>query len=249
MRRVLLIAMIAGCSAPAPVPVAPSAPAVQPPAQPAETLWDRGTFVTVARDYVLPGIEEKFEIYRTPSGYRFVVTWKRPASTGEPSEGEVMLATDDHFSPVQGTMVTTTHLASRTDVTRSTIQREPDGRLSTEVLAADGTKEQGHSTKPNDWFIGGTITTFLVALCLADESVTAPLVYPDKATTLGPFKPVPLEATSRTIMSRTLVYEQSHRQVIAACENGKLAGEAVRGTAVVRTGDLALAHVLQTWFR
>jgi hypothetical protein len=247
MRRVLLIAMIAGCSAPATPPAAPTPPPAAPP--PAETLWDRGTFVTVHRDLVLPEVEEKFEIYRTPSGYRFVITWKRPAPSGEPSDGEVVLITDDHFSPVQGSMVTTVHLASRADVTRSTIQREPDGRLTTEVLAADGSKEQGHSSQPNDWFIGGTITTFLVALCQADESITKPLVYPDKTTTLAAFKPLPIDGVTRTVMSRTLVYDVSHREVIAACEGGKLAGEVARGTAVVRSGDLALARVLEQWFR
>lgn len=245
MRRVLLIAVIAGCSAASPAPVAATneAPAA------AETLWDRGTFVTVDKDYVLPDVEEKFEIYRTADGYRFVVTWKRPAPTGEPSDGELVLSTDDRFSPVQGKMITTQHGTSRTDVTRSTIVREPDGRLSTEVLAADGTKQVGHSEQPNAWFIGGTITTFLVALCQADATVTQPLVYPDKATTLGPHKPLPIEGSERNVTSRILVYEQSHRQVIAACENGKLAGEVARGTAVVRTGDLPLARVLEKWFR
>jgi hypothetical protein len=245
MRRVLLIAVIAGCSAPAPAPVAANSAA--PPS--AETLWDRGTFVTVDKDFVLPDVEEKFEIYRTGDGYRFAVTWKRPAPTGEPSDGEVVLFTDDHFSPVQGKMITTQHLTGRTDVTRSTIQRDPDGRLSTEVVAADGTKEVARSNQPNAWFIGGTITTFLVALCQADASITQPLVYPDKATTLGPHKPLPIEGAERNLTSRILVYDQSRRQVIAACENGKLAGEVARGTTVVRTGDLALARVLEKWFR
>jgi hypothetical protein len=245
MRRVLLIAMIAGCSAPAPAPLAPTPAA--PPA--AETLWDRGTFVTVHNDFVLPDVEEKFEIYRTGDGYRFVITWKRPAPTGEPSDGEVTLFTDDHFSPVQGKMITTLRLTSRTDITRSTIERDPDGRLSTEVLAADGTKQSGHSTGRNDWFIGGTITTFLVALCAAETTITQPLVYPDKATTLGPHKPLPIDGSDRHVTSRTLVYEQSHREVIAVCENGKLAGEVARGSAVVRTGDLPLARVLEQWFK
>jgi hypothetical protein len=242
MRGVPLIAVIAGCSAPAPAPVAP----IAPPA-PAETLWDRGTFVTVAKDVVLPDVDEKFEIYRTHAGYRFVVTWKRPAPSGEPSDGEVVLFTDDHFSPVQGKMVTTAHLTGRTEVTRSTIQRDPDGRLSTEVLAPDGTKQTARSSQPNDWFIGGTITTFLVALCQADASVTQPLVYPDKATTLGLHQPLPLEG--RHVTSRVLVYEQSRREVRVACEDGKLAGEVARGTAVVRTGDLALARALEQSFK
>jgi hypothetical protein len=245
MRRVPLIAVIAGCSAPSPAPIAPTPAAPQT----AETLWDRGTFVTVDKDVVVPDIEEKFEIYRTATGYRFAVTWRRPAPTGEPSDGEVVLFTDDHFSPVQGKMITTLHQASRTDVTRSTIAREPDGRLSTEVLAGDGSKQLGHSERPNDWFIGGTITTFLIALCQADASVTQPLVYPDKATTLAPPKPLPIDGTDRNVTSRILVYDQSRRQVIAACENGKLAGEVARGTAVVRTGDLSLARVLEKWFR
>ncbi|HEY5950549.1 MAG TPA: hypothetical protein VIV40_33890 [Kofleriaceae bacterium] len=243
MRRVPLIAVIAGCSA-TPAPVAPAPP---PPAQPTETLWDRGTFVTVDKDVVLPDVEEKFEIYRTGDGYRFVVTWKRPAPTGEPSEGEAVLTTDDHFSPLQGKMTTTLHTTSRAEVTRSTIQREPDGRLSTEVIAWDGSKETGHSTQPNDWFIGGTITTFLVALCQADAAITQPIVYPDKATTLAAFKPLAVEGTQRSVSSRMLVYDQSHRQVIAACENGKLAGEVARGSAVVRSGDLALARVLESF--
>ena len=90
MRRVPLIAVIAGCSAPSPAPIAPTPAAPQT----AETLWDRGTFVTVDKDFVLPGVEEKFEIYRTAGGYRFAITWKRPAPTGEPSDGEVVLLTD-----------------------------------------------------------------------------------------------------------------------------------------------------------
>ena len=60
---------------------------------------------------------------------------------------------------------------------------------------------------------------------------------------------LPVEGTNRNVLSRTLVYDQSHRRVVAACEDGKLAGEAARGTAVVRSGDLALAHVLETWVR
>jgi hypothetical protein len=245
MRRVLLIAVIAGCSAPAAAPVAPTPAA----SQPAETLWDRGTFVTVDKDVVLPDVEEKFEIYRTSEGYRFVVTWKRPAPTGEPSDGEVVLVTDDRFSPVQGSMITTQHTTGGAAVTRSTIQRDPDGRLSTEVVTADDKKEIARSSQRNAWFIGGSITTFLVALCQADASVTQPLVYPDKATTLGPHKPLPIEGAARAVTSRILEYEQSHRKVIAACENGKLAGEVARGTAVVRSGDQSLARVLEKWFR
>lgn len=244
MRRVALIAVIAGCSAqPAPV-----APAVQPAPPPAETLWDRGTFITVDKELVLPDTEESFEIYRTEDGYRITVEWKRPAPTGELSDGEVTLRTDTEFRPLQGAMVSTIH-ATGDEITRSSIQRELDGRLTTEVLAADGTKQTAGSTQPNDWFIGGTITTFLIALCHASESITAPLVYPDKATSLGPFEPLPIEGSERTVTSRKLVYEQSGREVIAACENGKLAGEVARGTTIVRKGDLALARVLETRFR
>jgi hypothetical protein len=108
MRRVPLIVMIAGCSgsAAAPKPAEPATPS-------SETLWDRGTFVTLDHEQVLPGIEETFEIHRTSTGYRFDVTWKRPAPTGEPSDGEVTLATDEHFSPLQGAMTTTLHLPGR----------------------------------------------------------------------------------------------------------------------------------------
>jgi hypothetical protein len=245
MRRVLLIAVIAGCSAaPAPSPVAP----VSPPAA-AETLWDRGTFITVERDLVLPGVDETFEIFRTADGYRFTVTWHRPAPTGEPSEGEVTLFTDRRFTPLQGTMVTTIRAASRSEVTRSTIQREPDGRLVTEVVNADGTKETAQSSGPNDWFIGGAITSFLVVLCQADAGLTQPTVYPDRATQLAPAAPLSLDGGERSVTSRQLTYQQSGRKVIVACENGKLAGEVARGTTVVRTGDLTLARVLEQAFR
>lgn len=248
MRRMALIAVIAGCSAPA--ARAPSAATpVEPAAQPAETLWDRGTFVTVTNEYVLPDVEESFEIYRRDGGYRITVTWKRPSPTGEPADGEVTLVTDDHFSPLQGTMLTRLRATGGIEVTRSTIQREPDGRLATEVLAADGSKESAHSNAPNHWFIGGTITAFVVALCHADEALTQPTVYPDKATSLSPFKPLPVDGTERTVTSRTLLYQQSGREVIALCEGGKLAGEVARGTAIVRKGDLALARVLEKWFR
>ncbi len=242
MRRVPLIVMIAGCSgsAAAPKPAEPAAPS-------SETLWDRGTFVTLDHEQVLPDIEERFEIHRTDGGYRFDVTWKRPAPTGEPSDGEVTLATDDRFSPLQGTMTTTLRLAGRTEITKSSIRREPDGHLSTEVTAADGKTESAHSTKPNDWFIGGTITTFLVALCQADASVTQPLVYPDKVTSLAP--PEALVVEQRNVTSRVLTYEQSGRRVIVACEDGKLAGEVARGTTIVRSGDVALARVLEAAFQ
>ncbi len=241
MRRVLLIAVIAGCSA-TPPPVAPGPSEASPPA---ETLWDSGTFITVHEGFVLPGVDEKFEIYRTASGYRFAVTWHRPAPTGEPSEGEVVLTTDQHFTPLLGTMTTTLRGTAGTEVTRSTIQRELDGRLVTEVVYADGKTENAQSRGPNDWFIGGTITSFLVALCQADPAVTQPKVYPDKATRLDAVVPLPIEGTSRAVASRTLTYQQSGRKVIVACEEGKLAGEVARGSTVVRTGDLALSRALE----
>lgn len=246
MGRVLLIAMIAGCSAP---PRPPPAPAPEPAGPPAETLWDSGTFVTVERDYVLPGIDEKFEIYRTADGYRFTVIWHRPAPTGDPSEGEVELFTDRRFSPLAGKMVTRIRAASGTELTRSTIQREPDGRLVTEVIYPDGKKENAQSTGPNDWFIGGTLTTFLVALCQAATEITQPKVYPDKVTVLDPAQPLPIDGTSRAVTSRTLTYQQSGRRVTVACEDGKLAGEVARGITVVRTGDLPLARALEQAFR
>jgi len=244
MRGVPLIAVMAACSSAPPKPIAPEQP---PPT--AETLWDSGTFIVVDKEVILPDTEEKFEIYRTGDGYRIVVKWKRPAPTGEPGDGEVTLFTDDHFSPRQGKMISTLHMPSGDNVTRSTIAREADGRLTSEVLAADGTKDSAASKGPNDWYVGGTITTFLIALCQANTSVTAPIVYPDKATSLAPFKPLPLDGTERNVQSRILTYEQSRRQIIAACENGKLAGEVARGTTIVRTGDLALARVLEKWFR
>lgn len=246
MRRVLLIAMIAGCSA---SPRQPAAPAPPPADRPAETLWDSGTFVSVERDFVLPGVDETFEIFRTSEGYRFFVTWHRPAPTGDPSEGEVELFTDRRFSPLAGKMETRIRTRSGTELTRSTIQREPDGRLVTEVVYHDGKQEHGQSTGPNDWFIGGTITTFLVALCQADPELAQPTVYPDKRTTLEPAKPLPIEGTSRAVTSRTLTYQQSGRRVTVACEDGKLAGEVARGITVVRTGDLPLARALEQAFR
>jgi hypothetical protein len=242
MRLVLLIAVLSGCSASAPVPSAPK-PA-EPPAEAAETLWDRGTFVTVERDLVLPGIEETFEIYRRERGYRIAVRWKRPAPTGEPADGETTLLLDERLATVQGSMLSNLHETGRDRVTRSTIQREHDGRLTTEIVAADGSKEHAGSKQPNDWFIGGSITSFLFPLCRADASVTAPIVYPDKVTSLAPPRPVAIDGRHVTV--RELVYEKSQRHVYAACENGKLAGEIVHGTAIVRSGDLVLAKALQS---
>lgn len=244
MRRVPLIAVIAGCST-TPAPVAPAPGPAEPPA---ETLWDSGTFITVNNGFVLPGVDEKFEIYRTASGYRFSVAWQRPAPTGEPSEGEVVLTTDQRFTPLQGRMTTTIRGTTGTEITRSTIQRELDGRLVTEVVHADGRTENAHSRGANDWFIGGAITSFLVALCQADPAITQPTVYPDKVTRLDAPVPLAIEGTSRAVASRTLTYQQSGRKVIVACEDGKLAGEVARGTTVVRTGDLALSRALEASF-
>ena len=90
--------------------------------------------------------------------------------------------------------------------------------------------------------IGGSITTFLVALCHADASITQPIVYPDKDTSLA--APKPIVVGTRTVTTRSLIYQASRREVVAACEDGKLAGEVVRGVVVVRSGDLELARVL-----
>ncbi|HEY5923673.1 MAG TPA: hypothetical protein VIV11_18455 [Kofleriaceae bacterium] len=245
MRLVPLIAVLSGCSGASTA----QKPVVEPPVVPAETLWDRGTFITVDKAAILPDTEENFEIYRTGEGYKFVVKYKRPAPTGELSDGEVTLFTDAKLSPLQGNMISTIHMPGRDEITKSSIQREPDGRLTTQIVAADGKTETAASKQPNDWYIGGTITTFLVALCQADAGISAPVVYPDKATSLGPHKPLPIEGSDREVTSRILVYEQSRRQVIAACEAGKLAGEVARGTTIVRTGDLALARVLEQWYR
>jgi hypothetical protein len=244
MRRVALIAMIAGCSG------APAAqkPVPEPAPAPAETLWDRGTFVTVENEVLVPGVEEAFEIYRTASGYRFAVTWKRPAPTGEPSSGEVTLVTDDHFSPLQGRMVTTLRSPGKSEITRSTIQREPDGRLTTEVIAPDGSKVTAQSTRANDWFIGGSISTFLLPLCATDPSVTSALVFPDNMTTLAAPLQLALDTAQRNVTWRALEYQKSKRRVVAACENGKLAGEVTRGITIVRAGDLELARALDAAF-
>ena len=240
MRPGPLIAVLSACSPASTTP----ANKVQPPA-PAETLWDKGTFIVVDKAAVLPDTEESFEIYRRAEGYRIVVRWKRPAPTGEKGDGEVTLFTDEHFSPVQGKMTSTLHTTDGDQLTVSTITRAPDGRLVSEVTAYDGSKDSGASKQPNDWYVGGTITTVIVALCQADASITAPIVYPDKVTSLAPLEALPIDGTQRRVQSRILTYEQSKRQIIAACENGKLAGEATRGGAIVRTGDLALAHALE----
>ena len=245
MRGVLLIAVLAGCSA-SPAPVAPRP---EPSSPPAETLWDSGTFVMLDRDFVLPDTEESFEIFRTDAGYRITVKWTRPAPTGEPSDGEVTLSTDSRFSPLRGEMKTAIKYTAHQEVTRSTIQRETDGRLTTDIFAPDGSKQQTASKGRNDWYIGGTITTFLVALCQAPAAASTPTVYPDKATTLGALEPLVIEGSEREVMHRVLEYQQSGRRVIVACEDGKLAGEVARGVVIVRRGDLELARTLAKQFR
>jgi len=243
MRLVPLIAAIAGCSAPA--AQKPLAERTQPAT---ETLWDRGTFVTIDKENLLPDTEESFEIYQRPDGYRFVVRWKRPAPTGEQSEGEVELVTDAQFSPLEGKDTTTIHHTSGNEVAHSTIHRELDGTISTEQIV-NGERQIARSKSPNDWYIGGAITTFILPMCIADESITERIAYPDKAASLSPAKPLPIDGTERKVVSRILTYQQSGRTVIAACENGKLAGEVARGTTIVRRGDVELARVLEKWFR
>lgn len=246
MVRVPLIAawmtVLGACSAPARPPAAPTPP-------PQETLWDHGTFIEVDKTKVAPGTQETFEIWKTADGYRFVVTWKRPMPTGEPSEGAVTMVTDLDFAVQAGEMTSTVHMASRNEVTTSRITRAPDGRLVTEIVAADGTKTSDSSKTPNDWYIGGMITSFLTAMCQADDKVTSPTVFPDKATTLEPLQQMPVPGTARPTMFRKLTYTVSHRDVVAACEDGKLAGEVTRGVTIVREGDLALAAVLESHFR
>jgi hypothetical protein len=255
MARVLLIGVAAGCAVAGAgcanhSPSGPLAPlAATEPTQP-DVLWDRGSFVDVT-----PGAsaEEHFEIFQTAAGYRFEVRWTRPAQTGEPGDGTVTLATDAHFGPVTGDMVSTLRRPGSDEVTRSSIRRDPDGRLATEVIASDGSKETARSRRRNDWFIGGSITAFLVALCQADAAVTSPLVYPDKDTTLEPPLALRVEAidggAEREVMVRRLTYLRSKNVVVVACEGGKLAGEITRGMTIVRAGDLALARALETSFR
>lgn len=253
MVRVLLIGAVCACAAPATPAAAPTGP--RPPVDTSgppgatETLWDHGTFVEIDDDKPVANTEEAFQIYRIPSGYRFVVTWKRPLPTGELGEGAVTLVTDDRWRVQSGEMESTIHMSTRNDVTRSRITRLPDGRLATEIDAADGTKQRESSKTPNDWYIGGTITTFLTAMCQADASVTTPSVFPDKETVLEPLQQMPVAGTTRETMFRRLTYKVSERVVVAACENGKLAGEYTRGHTVVRTGDTPLAGVLESRFR
>lgn len=251
MVRTLLIAapviVSAGCSGAAQPPVA--APVPGTPAAVPDALWDKGTFVVVDKEHVVSATEESFEIWKTSSGFRFVVSWKRPLPTGEPADGAITLETDARFSPTTGDDVMTLHAAGGDQVTKSSIRREPDGRLATVSSNADGSKDENTSQKPNDWFIGGRFTSFLTALCQANPDFTAPVVYPDKATTLAPLKQLPIEGSTRDVKVRVLTYVDSKNEVIAACEDGKVVGEVTRGTTIVRTGDMALARTLEKWFR
>jgi hypothetical protein len=251
MVRVLLIAgaaASAGCANGSPPgPLAPLG--ATEPTQPDE-LWDRGTFVDLtAGGSATASGEEHFEIFRTAGGYRFEVRWTRPAPGGEPGEGTATLVTDTHFGPVTGDMVSTVHRPDSDEVTRSSIRRNPDGRLATEVVAADGSKEAARAEQRNDWFIGGSVTAFLVALCQADAALTRPLVYPDKDTTLEPPRSLAIAGEDREVTVRRLTYMRSKNVVVVACEGGKLAGELTRGVTIVRGGDLALARALEATFR
>jgi hypothetical protein len=247
MVRVLLIAAVAACGGASP-PQATAPLVTDQPAVP-DALWDQGTFIVVDKEKIEPNTEERFEIFRTSTGYRFAVTWKRPAPTGEPAEGSIDLETDAQFSPVSGGDVMTLHAPAGKEVTRSTIRRDPDGRIATELVAADGTRTSNKSASRNDWFIGGMFTAFLTVICQADPELTSPLVYPDKTTELGPAKPMAIEGTDRAVTYRILTYTASKNRVVAACEDGKLAGEVTRGVTIVRTGDLALARELEKRFR
>lgn len=244
MIRVLLIVLLAGCSggAQGPGTVAPlggSAAAVP------DSVWDQGSFIVVAKNNALPG-EEKFQIFRTASGYRFVISWTRP---GETADGTVTLETDERFSPTSGDDVNNVHAASGVVVTKSSLRRDPDGRLSTESVEASGKKEINQSATTNDWFIGGGLTTLLTVLCQASPDLASPVVYPDKQTTLEPPQPLAIEGTTRVVTTRVLTYLDSKNRVVAACEDGKLVGEVTRGVTIVRVGDLALARTLATWTR
>lgn len=250
MVRTLLIAAVAGCSGAAQPPVtAPVAPLPGTAAAVPDALWDKGMFVVVDKEHVVSQTEETFEIWKTSSGYRFTVSWKRPLPTGEPADGAITLETDARFSPTTGDDVMTLHATGGDQVTKSSIRREPDGRLATVSTNADGSTDANTSKKPNDWFIGGRFTSFLTAMCQADPDFTAPVVYPDKATTLAPPKQLPIEGSTRDVKVRVLTYADSKNEVVAACEDGKVVGEVTRGTTVVRTGDMALARTLEKWFR
>lgn len=242
MVRVALIVGLAACASGSQgagtAPVTPLATPVP------ETVWDAGTFVIVDNQVIQPGSDETFEILETSAGYRISIDWKRPLPTGEPADGHVAFETDKRFSPIAGSDTMNRRLADRVEVTRSLLRRDPDGRLTTEQVAADGTKNVAQSQGRNDFFIGGRLTTFLVALCQAPADQTAPVVYPDKATRLDPPQPLPIPGTTRDVMYRRLTYTASQNSVVVACEAGKLAGEVTRGVTIVRRGDLALAAAL-----
>jgi hypothetical protein len=240
MVRVLPIAVLAGCSSAAVAPVAPSAPSA--PAA-SDSLWDHGTFVVVDGEQTLSDSEERFEIYATPAGFRFAITWKRETAS-EPTDGTITLETDHRFGPITGDDVMTVHGATGTEITRSSLRRDPDGRLATEVVAASGAKDVVTSQRANDWFIGGKVTAFLTVLCQASSDLIAPVVYPDKDTTLEPPQPLPIAGSARAVTIRVLTYAASRRRIVAACEQGKLAGEVASGVTIVRTGDLDLARAL-----
>jgi hypothetical protein len=244
MVRVLLISLAVACSGSSGTkPIAPV------PVPKSETLWDQGTFIVVDKEKVDPDAEEKFELFRSDDGFRLVVHWKRVLPTGEPASGTITLRTDDQFSPISGEDEMEMRGASGPELTRSTIRREPDGRITTEETAADGKKKSVTSFNRNDFFIGEMFTSFLNVMCHADAGLTNPTVYPDKKAVLEPARPMPIEGTSRALTYRKLTYVQSQNEVIAACENGKLAGEVTRGTTIVRTGDLELARELEKRFR
>ncbi len=246
MVRVVLIALAAACSSAADKsPVTPLDHAAAPP----ETLWDQGAFVVVDKEKVDPVAQEKFEIFRTANGFRLRVEWKRLLPTGEPASGTITLMTDERFMPVSGEDQMELRGANGPELTHSTIRREPDGRITTEVVAADGKKSSATSTSRNDWFIGEMFTSFLTVMCRAEPEAPSPVVYPDKQTMLEPPQPMSIAGTARAITYRKLTYAVSKNEVIVACEDGKLAGEVTRGTTIVRTGDLALARELEKRFR
>lgn len=247
MVRVALIAVLAACSGgtQGPGTVAPLGGSA---ATIADSLWDHGMFVVVDKDKV-EASEETFKIFRTATGYRFVISWKRPTPTGEPADGTVTLETDAHWAPVSGDDTMNLHAAAGIEVTHSSIRRDPDGRLATESTEANGTKEVAKSAQRNDWFIGGRLTTLLTVICQAGPDVASPIVYPDKLTTLGAAQPVAIEGTTRAVTVRVLTYVESKNRVVTACEDGKLAGEVTRGVTIVRTGDLPLARALEQAFR
>jgi hypothetical protein len=244
MVRVLLISLVAACSGASGTAAIPQSPVAS-----AETLWDQGTFIVVDKEKVDPDAEETFELYRSDDGFRLVVRWKRLLPTGEPASGAITLRTDEQFSPLSGEDEMELRGTSGPEITRSTIYREPDGRITTEVIAADGKKKSVTSLRRNDWFIGEMFTSFLNVMCHADAGLTNPTIYPDKRTVLEPARPMAIEGTTRKLTYRKLTYVLSKNEVIVACEDGKLAGEVTRGTTIVRSGDLTLARELEKRFR